>query len=329
MEDQDFLAPDELLVKYLGNEASTQEREEVERWLAQDLQNKRYFDELSLIWGKSTEVDQGDLESLDRAWGNFKEKVASPKVLPLQRNYWLMAAAFALLALSIGAILFFNRQTQEAIPAFTLYESTDSDRTVILADSSQVYLKQTSKLQVASNYGQGSRKMILEGKAVFDVEPDPEVPFVVIANDVEVKVLGTVFEVDMRKNGVAVAVQRGKVQVSASEEKKVILEKGEKIDPVSASNWNPEVLAIESNRFSWQNKSFLFENTYMRDVLADLMATYQVDISINNSALNNCIVTTRFEGESLPYILDVLGVMLEFEWEQKGDAYVLMGGGCK
>jgi transmembrane sensor len=54
------------------------------------------------------------------------------------------------------------------------------------------------------------------GSAKFSVTPDPTRPFRVLARDVTVTVLGTVFDVSLETGGVRVSVERGRVRVDSS-----------------------------------------------------------------------------------------------------------------
>lgn len=93
--------------------------------------------------------------------------------------------------------------------------STAESRTVTLEDGSQVRLAPRSALQVAYSPGE-RRTRLLQGEAFFEVSRSEERPFTVVAGDVVTTVLGTAFDVRLDEDGAAVAVQRGRVRVSAS-----------------------------------------------------------------------------------------------------------------
>ncbi|OYW31169.1 MAG: hypothetical protein B7Z45_10690, partial [Azorhizobium sp. 12-66-6] len=85
-------------------------------------------------------------------------------------------------------------------------------REVMLPDGSRAWLNSSTAL--ALDYS-GPRRGIrlLEGQALFTVMPDPARPFVVAAANGWTRAVGTVFDVDMRADSVAVTVVEGVVAV--------------------------------------------------------------------------------------------------------------------
>ncbi|MDQ7246894.1 FecR family protein [Dongia sedimenti] len=115
------------------------------------------------------------------------------------------AAIAACLVLAIGPGLWLSLQAD--------YRTGIGEaRTVGLDDGSQVELD--SGTAIAADLQTGARDVtLLEGRAFFDVAPDPARPFTVHANAVAVTVKGTAFDVDMAQDAVRVAVERGAVTV--------------------------------------------------------------------------------------------------------------------
>src|SRR3546814_509770 len=64
-----------------------------------------------------------------------------------------------------------------------------------LSDGSTVWLNSGSKLAYPASFNEDKRKVYLEGEAIFEVTHDKSHPFMVIAKDFEIEVLGTVFNV--------------------------------------------------------------------------------------------------------------------------------------
>jgi len=72
-----------------------------------------------------------------------------------------------------------------------------------------------SKITYPENFENDRRLVILSGEATFDISKDPTKPFLVMANEVTTKVLGTRFNVKAfeEMKDVVVSVQEGKVSV--------------------------------------------------------------------------------------------------------------------
>lgn len=116
------------------------------------------------------------------------------------------AACLALVAMP-GLIV---RARADAVAA------TGEMKTVRLTDGSVVRLAAGSALAI--DYSDGVRKVrLLQGDGYFDVAHDPARPFQVEAGDTVTRVLGTAFEIRKGRDGVAVAVRRGRVAVACND----------------------------------------------------------------------------------------------------------------
>src|SRR5690606_40088 len=64
-----------------------------------------------------------------------------------------------------------------------------------LPDGSKVMLNSASTIQVSKNFNETTRELTLSGEAFFDVASNPEKPFIIHTASMDVKVLGTIFNV--------------------------------------------------------------------------------------------------------------------------------------
>ena len=67
---------DDMLVKYLAGEATTEEVDAVLDWVAESPENRKYFDDFSLIWSESRKLEGHTTVKADDAWGRFMDRVA-------------------------------------------------------------------------------------------------------------------------------------------------------------------------------------------------------------------------------------------------------------
>lgn len=87
-----------------------------------------------------------------------------------------------------------------------------------LADGSMTRLSgRSSELDILENDTDNIVLRLRAGRALFDVVPNAERRFVVSAGEIDVVVVGTVFEVERQDGTVRVSVQRGKVRVVGPE----------------------------------------------------------------------------------------------------------------
>ena len=122
------------------------------------------------------------------------------------RSTW--AAAALVLLIAAGVALFMLESPQEFTTAL------GEQRSVLLADGSRVTLNTDSTIEV--NMQKSRREVrLMHGEVLFEVAHDPVRPFVVRADNAVLKDVGTLFNVDMRSNGISVTVVEGAVAVDS------------------------------------------------------------------------------------------------------------------
>lgn len=96
-----------------------------------------------------------------------------------------------------------------------------ASHTTFVAEIKQIRLDDGSVMTLAPNtavkleYSKVGRAVaLLSGRAFFEVEPDPARPFVVQADGLETRVIGTAFEVENEDDAFALSVREGRVQVT-------------------------------------------------------------------------------------------------------------------
>lgn len=263
------------------------------------------------------------------------------------------AAAVIILALGLGWLY------QSSINTPTLdYSNLTADRSlveivnkseenkvVILPDSSRLLLKPDSKVSYPETFLAEQREVYLSGEASFRVTKDPKRPFLVFANDLVTKVLGTSFTINARNKSqkTTVEVSEGKVSVFRQKDflqtrnKKVLQSKGmvltsnqklvfeeKSANMLKTLRDQPEVIVSRE-----KPKSFEFLNTPASVVLDDLKDAYQVDIIFDKELLDDCPVTATLMRQSLFEKLDIVCEVIEAHYEMLDGRIVVYSKGCK
>ena len=240
--------------------------------------------------------------------------------------YQWMPAAAAVLALVVAAVFFFRNpsETQEVQIAATANTLTDT-----LTDGSVVVLNRNSALRIAGNFNKKERRMRLEGEAYFEVAHDREKPFVIEVQQLEVKVVGTEFNVDNRSEPgrVKVSVTEGKVQLSAGAQS-LLLVAGEQALYESATGNITRVATPNPNVLAYKNRLFDYDATPLGQVVRELSDVYGVDISLKNKVLENCPLHGRYENLELDRVLDLIADAFSLTVEKKDGKVLLDGTGC-
>lgn len=150
---------------------------------------------------------------------------------------------------------------------------------LVLADGSKVWLNASSSITYPTAFAGNDRKVSMTGEAYFEIAHDASKPFFVSKGDVNVRVLGTHFNVNAYNNEaeLKVTLLQGSVNVSIGQ-KSAILKPGEQAevggdgDLQTTSNVNIEEV------MAWKNGKFYFEKATIHDVMNQISRWYDVDV---------------------------------------------------
>ncbi len=149
-----------------------------------------------------------------------------------------------------------------------------------LSDGSRVWLNSETEMEYPVLFGRGERVVKLSGEAFFEVAPDAARPFIVEANGIRTRVLGTSFNIKAYRNetNISTTLFTGKVQVSAEADstRSVLLTPGKQAD------WNRESGQMRVSKanlehtLAWKEGLFLFNKENIEVVSRQIERWYGV-----------------------------------------------------
>jgi ferric-dicitrate binding protein FerR (iron transport regulator) len=160
-----------------------------------------------------------------------------------------------------------------------------SQTKIVLPDGTIAWLNSGSILKYSNNYGSKNRTVYLTGEGYFDVQRNPKKPFLVYANDIKVKVLGTVFNVRAYNDEATVEVNliEGKVDISSTENKAsqvLSLKPNEKM-VFNKQHKTIRAYKVDASRAAtWTTGKLCFVDASLEDIAKDLERKYDVQIDI-------------------------------------------------
>ncbi len=178
--------------------------------------------------------------------------------------------------------LSYQTETASALTAFnTLITPRGGEYKLTLADGTQVWLNCESELHYPVAFKGDVRKVSLKGEAFFDVTKSAK-PFIVETDEVNVRVLGTRFNVSAYPDEEAVqtTLTRGLVQVE-SEAAKVSLHPGDQAEYLRT---DASLLrqAVDTTLYvGWIDGYFRFEGETLEQLMHNLSRWYDVDFRIS------------------------------------------------
>lgn len=263
-----------------------------------------------------TEMDAPEIDE-NMAWDKLNQKIHAPK----QGFAWMkIAASVAILAMVAISVYLFNPTPEEVFVA-----SADQKVNVTFPDGSIGILNANSSFTYPSEFGD-ERNVSFTGEAYFDIQKSDK-PFIIDVNGVDVKVLGTAFNLITTENEVKLYVDRGLVA----------FEKEGKQTQVSAGNeaiFNRESASVtfseipSENIMSWRNGVFNFNKTPLNEALQELGEYYNVEFELSNEKLEKCRLSMSFNNEPLRKVLKTIGTALGVKTSRKSDTVKISGQGC-
>lgn len=195
---------------------------------------------------------------------------------------------------------------------------------VILSDGTHVFLNAGTSLRYPVKFIDGlQRDVYLTGEAYFDVTEDKNHPFIVHADNMNVEVLGTKFNIshyaeDQNINTVLVegAVNLYKAAGVLSHKSNSTL-----LKPGFKAEWNKfnETIEIENvdTRIytAWIDGKLIFRNTTFREIRKRLERHCNVIIKNNNSNLDAQLFDATFDIETINEILETFNKSFAIEYE--------------
>ncbi|WP_423130534.1 FecR family protein [Gaoshiqia sp. Z1-71] len=273
-------------------------------------------------WMEFDPADVGQDETFDNMLHRLHHQLhleESKKTIRLSRFQWIQRIAailFIPLLLSFLAYLYVNRQGNDP-EAYAEIRSPLSGKThFVLPDGTSGFLNNGSVLKYPLAFNQ-SRQVDLVGEACFDVAHNGK-PFHVLTKTLDIKVMGTTFNVIAYDDDLTeeVVLQSGKVQVSSkSGNKLAILEPDQKVTISLASN-KVVLRQVDASQYTaWTKGKLVFRNESLDLVVKRLSRWYNVDFDLADPELLEYTFHATFMDERLDEVLKLLSLTTPISYE--------------
>ena len=186
-----------------------------------------------------------------------------------------------------------------------------------LSDGTIVYLNSGSSLRYPVRFIKSeNRQVFLNGEAYFDVTKDPKHPFVVNSNDMNIKVLGTKFNVTSYKEDAKTytVLVEGSVAASSKivDNDEVILKPGNR---AYFDNKHIKTEPVDVRKYiAWVSGELMFIDDSFGVIANKLERKYNVDIVNNYQPLNDIMITATFKEENIDQVLKTFQTYKAFNY---------------
>jgi len=327
------------------------EQEELHALLQQDELLQQQYDLLARIWKEKHDdiIDEDNTNAsliisriMNRAAneGSDADVVTRRKKRRNRLKAWAAVSVFAIITTTI--ILFNNkgdtsRSTKQQEQDAIVTQKGSRSRT-LLADGTTVWLNGESKLHYENDFTGATREVTLEGEAFFDVVKQEDRPFIVHTSGIDIKVLGTAFNVKSypEDKNVETTLYRGSVQVFRQKDSSknaiqlipnhtLVLPKQAANEPAKLSEVKrplvkeipvgPIITPIDSTKkeserieTAWVYSRLEFEAERFEDVTKKIERWFNVTVTLMDEKVKRLPVVGKFDDESVEEVFAALKV---------------------
>lgn len=163
---------------------------------------------------------------------------------------------------------------------------------IVLADGTKVWLNAGSTLTFPQRFSKDERMVMAQGEVFFEVSHNKTKPFVVRTNRMDVRVLGTSFNLNVYEDSEkpSVSLIEGSVQMKAGAAMS-ILAPGQK-GLIEKNKIRVDVFDAESE-IAWKDNYFIFKNQNIKEIMSSLARWYNADIEYQGEGWDDLFFTVR------------------------------------
>jgi transmembrane sensor len=215
---------------------------------------------------------------ISEQWNSLKSKQKIPVIGRRKTQWWQIAVAASVLIISGLGIYFWQNANVKPILFTTKFNET---KTLILPDSSEVMLNANSQLSMNPDWEEGNpREVWLKGEGYFKVKKKVQKnSFEVHTDKLNIKVLGTIFNVLARKSINNVMLEEGKVEVNSANSPSQLMKPNELITWTDKTLVKSIVSPQDYN--AWLRNQLIFKAMELRNVVERLEDLYGLQIELN------------------------------------------------
>jgi len=351
----------------LNGEATPEELQELRVIKENNPELEQRIEELKKVWkqldrrstGLAEKSFEGHLQRLNKEIFELQSPTlksmdvqkANLVQTPVQKKYYTIWYGVAAAAVLFFCLLFRSNEDPRLKPVNHTVSTKPGDKaTINLPDGSKVWLNGNSKITYAEDFKNKTREVYLTGEAFFDVAKDKTKPFIIHTRTINLKVLGTAFNVRSYDNEkeTETALVHGSVEVTLrnSPDQKIILKPGEKllvkntsvdtatkhkkqkpdeeIPIVVLTNmhyYGADSSAVET---SWTKNELVFNDEPLDKIALNLERWFNVRIIIKSESLKKVRYTATIEDDDrLEDFLEALRIAEGFHYTIKNREVII------
>ncbi|MDO4164208.1 MAG: FecR family protein [Bacteroides sp.] len=320
---------EELKAKFLMGECTEEELRAVNAWMDESEENAHELFRLEEIYhlGKlDCTPDEAVLKKAEKKLLKRLEQEKNHQHKLKRMNTWMRYAAIFIglfLLGGLGVYLFYPPVEAENLLSVT---TQGQIKEFMLPDGTKVWLNKNTTLKYPQTFSSSGRKVYLEGEGYFEVKRNPEKPFVVQSEAMQVRVLGTVFNLksDRTSLSAVATLLKGEIEVKGNhDEGMVVLSPGQRAE----LNGITRKLIVKQGDMgieNWHDNQFIFDKADIYTIARTLENSYGVkvilspDIDVQKTYTGALPKKDNVEG-----VLNLLRLSIPVEYKVVGNSVFL------
>ncbi len=306
------------------------EQDELFRWLAEDPRHGEWF-------ARHQRTVRG-LRVLAQ-WRPEHAAVPNPDLLA-QRSarrtpHWIFTAGLATAAGLMLAAVWWQRSPANSRPPATAAPALAAQSRVLrklLEDGSTIDLNRGAEVDVRFTAAE-RRVRLVRGEAQFNVAKNPARPFVVEVERVEVRAVGTAFNVRLQPQTIEVLVTEGRVQVrppeAAAHAELPVVDAGERAivsltDPSAPPRITPVAAQVIAQLLAWQPRQLEFTDAPLAQVVAEFNRDNPIKIVVDDPALAAMPIGATLRSDNVDGFVRLLESSFHLTVERRADGVIVL-----
>ena len=267
----------EKLHRFFAGTTSIQEGMDIRAWMEASEENKRIF-------YKERKLFDALMVHDDQTTNNCISTKRIPKII----RQWLKIASVIILTLTINYLYQKYKSENEVIAMNTVSVPAGQRTNITLPDGTNVWLNSRTSFQYPVTFSQKQRTVFLKGEAYFQVAHDRQKAFVVVTDDIEVKVYGTEFNINTRvADYVQTTLVRGAVSIKTERSAEKMLKPGQ-LAQFDRLIGETEIKNVDvSNYIGWKSGVYIFEDKSIEQIMDELSLWYDIEVFFRNNISRN------------------------------------------
>ena len=318
---------------------TTGQARELSAWMASSPANRLAYKHWQAQWQSMDTISQQDLNLLRANWPVNKTKTPAAR-----RHHYLPYAAGLAAAVCMTAGIYLALHTPEPALFTAHYASQPGQiKPVTLPDHSRIALDTATSIEVRQ-FADRRELLLQEGQALFDVQANPQRPFIIQAGDLRITVTGTRFSVrhtptQPGQNEVRVAVASGHVRVERRPagssawrmamrgDTAVTLTAGQQLIAPTGSHDFHTASVSEADIAPWKESRLVFDDTPLGDILAEFARYGHAHPVLSSPRLASMRLTGTFNSHQPDAFYRTLPQVLPVSVEEKAGKYIIRPAG--